>query len=130
VVLGVAVEPVQWTSESEAALIAECDVGIMPLRDTPWEQGKCAYKLIQYMAAGLPTVSSPIGANLTVVVNGETGLFANSSAAWIEQLEMLLLNTVMRSRFGEAGRKRVEALYCIQQTAPLLVRLLKESARV
>lgn len=125
---GVDVESVLWTSEAEARRIAECDVGIMPLRDSPWEQGKCAYKLVQYMAAGLPTVSSPIGANLDVVVNGETGLFADSPEAWIEQLELLLRDAAMRKRLGEAGRQRVEAAYCLQHAAPRLVHLLKEAA--
>lgn len=125
---GVHVRSIKWAAETEASLIAECDVGIMPLRDSPWEQGKCAYKLIQYMVAGLPTVSSPIGANLDVVVGGETGLFAESAAAWVSQLELLLRDSGMRKRLGEAGRKRVEAGYCLQRTAPRLAQLLKEAA--
>jgi glycosyltransferase involved in cell wall biosynthesis len=126
--MGVDVEPVLWEEGTEAARIAECDVGIMPLRNSPWEQGKCAYKLIQYMAAGLPTVSSPIGANLEVVVNGETGVFADSPDAWIIQLELLLRDAAMRKRMGAAGRARVESVYCLQRTTPRLVQLLKEAA--
>ena len=127
--MGIDVEPILWTDAKEAALIAECDVGIMPLRDTPWEQGKCSYKLIQYMAAGLPTVSSRIGANLEVVVNGETGVFADSPEDWIVQLELLLRDDAMRNRMGAAGRARIESKYCLQQTSPRLVQLLKEAAR-
>lgn len=126
--VGVDVEPVLWAEGKEAALIAECDVGIMPLFDSPWERGKCAYKLIQYMAAGLPTVSSPIGANLEVVKDGETGVFANSPDAWIAQLELLLRDDTMRKRMGAAGRARVESEYCLQRIAPRLVLLLKEAA--
>ena len=126
--MGVDVEPILWTDAQEAAQIAECDVGIMPLRDSPWEQGKCAYKLIQYMAAGLPTVSSPIGANLEVVVNGETGVFASSPDAWIVQLELLLRDAATRKRMGAAGRARVESEYSLQRAGPRLVRLLKEAA--
>jgi glycosyltransferase involved in cell wall biosynthesis len=72
---GVDVESLVWSVETEASAIAECDIGIMPLLDSPWEQGKCAYKLIQYMACGLPAVAAPIGANREVLVHGETGLF-------------------------------------------------------
>jgi glycosyltransferase involved in cell wall biosynthesis len=124
---GVAVECKPWTAGTEAALIAECEVGIMPLRDSPWEQGKCAYKLIQYMACGLPTVSSPIGANLDVVANGATGLFAETPDAWAGQLEVLLRDGALRKRLGETGRVRVEAEYCLQRTAPRMLQLLKEA---
>jgi glycosyltransferase involved in cell wall biosynthesis len=119
------VEFVRWTADTEAARIAECDIGIMPLEDTPWEKGKCAYKLIQYMACGLPTVSSPVGANLDVVRSGETGFFADTPDAWVEKLEALLANSQMRKRLGSAGRARVEQHYCLQQIMPRLSNLLK-----
>jgi len=124
---GVNVEVVTWSADTEAAAIAECDMGIMPLRDTPWEQGKCAYKLIQYMACGLPTVASPIGANRDVVIEGETGFFADTAYAWIEKMELLLCDAALRQRLGHAGRARVVAEYCLQQTAPKLVRLLTDA---
>ena len=124
---GVDVESLPWSSDTEADDIAECDVGIMPLRDTPWEQGKCAYKLIQYMVCGLPSVASPIGANRDVVIDGETGFFADTADAWIEKMELLLSDAALRRRLGRAGRARVEAEYCLQQTAPRLVRLLSET---
>lgn len=121
---GVDVEVLPWSDETEAASIAECDIGIMPLRDTPWEQGKCAYKLIQYMASALPTVASPVGANCEVVADGETGFLADTPITWVEKLECLLCDVALRQRLGLAGRRRVEVEYCLQQTAPKLVRLL------
>ncbi|MDD2661788.1 MAG: glycosyltransferase family 4 protein [Methylococcales bacterium] len=124
---GVEVEAVNWSADTEAAQIAECDVGIMPLKNSPWEQGKCAYKLIQYMACGLPTVASSVGANRDVLREGETGFFADTDDEWIERIEMLLCNVALRQRLGQAGRVRVEANYCLQQTAPRLVRLLMDA---
>lgn len=120
------VEVMDWSAETEASAIAECDVGIMPLRDTPWEQGKCGYKLIQYMACGLPTVASPIGANREVVIEGETGFFADTPSAWVEKLECLLCDAALRQRLGQAGRARVDAVYCLQRTAPRLADLCTE----
>lgn len=111
----------------QKAVNAECDVGIMPLRDTPWEQGKCAYKLIQYMVCGLPTVASPIGASRDVVIEGETGFFANTASDWVEKMDLLVCAAALRQRLGQAGRARVAADYCLQQTAPRLVRLLIEA---
>lgn len=124
---GVDIEVVPWTAGMEATNIAECDVGIMPLQNTPWEQGKCAYKLIQYMACGLPTVASPIGANMEVVRQGDTGLFADSSQAWVDALATLLTDEALRQRLGRAGRMRVVSKYTLQQIAPRLMRLLKKA---
>lgn len=124
---GVDVEAVDWSAETEASAIAECDIGIMPLLDTQWEQGKCAYKLIQYMACGLPTVASPIGANSDVVIDGETGFFADGPSAWVEKLECLLCDTALRDRLGQAGRARVNAAYCLQQTTPRLLDLFTKA---
>jgi glycosyltransferase involved in cell wall biosynthesis len=124
---GVDVESLPWSAEMEATLIAECDIGIMPLRNTPWEQGKCAYKLIQYMACGLPTVSSPVGANRDVVIEGETGFFADTAFDWVEKIKLLMCDAALSQRLGRAGRARVEARYCLQRSAPKLVKLLTEA---
>lgn len=124
---GVCVEYLDWSIDNEADLIAMCDIGIMPLNDGAWEKGKCGYKLIQYMACGLPTVASPVGANLEVVVDGSTGFFASKESDWLEKLELLLSDQVLRSRLGLAGRERVEENYCLQQTAPKLITLLTQA---
>ena len=80
------------------------------------------------MACGLPTVAAPIGANRDVVIEGEKGFFADTAYAWVEKMELLLCDAALRQSFGQAGRARVEAEYCLQQTAPRLVRLLTETA--
>ena len=121
---GIETEVVAWSTHTEAKAVSECDVGIMPLRDSPWEQGKCAYKLIQYMACGLPTVSSPIGANRDVVIEGTTGFFADTPEVWVERLESLLRNAELRQRLGTAGRVRVENEYSLTHIAPKLIDLL------
>lgn len=121
---GVNVERFCWSEEKESDLIAECDIGVMPLFDTPWEQGKCAYKLIQYMACGLPTVASPVGANLDVVEEGKTGFLAELGEDWVGKLELLLTDTAIRQKMGHAGRSRVEDKYCTQKVGPRLINLL------
>jgi len=123
---GINAEVLPWTAASECKLIAECDVGIMPLLDTPWEQGKCGYKLIQFMACGLPTVASPVGANVSIVVDGQTGYFAESQDEWVEQLERLLMNPGHRRQLGATGRARVEKKYSLQVTGPRYAQLLTQ----
>lgn len=122
---GVEVECIPWTEASEVAAIAECDVGVMPLSDSPWERGKCGYKLIQYMACGLPVVASPVGVNIEIVKEGENGWLAGTADDWVERLQHLLTDQAARERMGQAGRAKVEASYCIQKTAPRMVQLLQ-----
>ena len=86
---GIPAESFAWTEDSEIARIAAFDVGIMPLHDTPWERGKCAYKLLQVMAAGKPVIASPVGANRQVVQHGVNGFLAETTEEWAEALRQL-----------------------------------------
>jgi glycosyltransferase involved in cell wall biosynthesis len=125
---GFPAERVPWSADSEAAEIARCDVGVMPLPDAPWERGKCGYKLIQFMASALPVVASPVGANRDIILEGETGFFAARDADWVIALSRLHDDPQLRHRMGQAGRQRAERLYSLQVTAPRFLDLLQQSA--
>jgi len=125
---GVAVDVREWSEAREVEDLLDCDAGIMPLPDEPWARGKCAFKLIQYMACGLPTVSSPVGANREVVTD-ETGLPARSTAQWISALRTLRDDPALRARLGAAGRARVEAGYSLQSQEPRVAEILRAAAR-
>ena len=122
------VEFMSWTEATEVENIASADIGIMPLVDSPWEQGKCGYKLIQYMACGLPVVASPIGVNNDIVEDGINGYLADNELLWFERLEILLLDSDLRKEMGLKGREKVEQNYTLQVTAPKLAIWLKEAA--
>lgn len=122
---GVPTELVSWSEDGEVDAIAACDVGIMPLLDSPWERGKCGYKLIQYMACGLPVVASNVGVNPQIVQNDVNGFIASSDDEWIVALQRLLCDHSLRLRLGLAGRQRVERDYCVQQTGPRVASLLR-----
>jgi glycosyltransferase involved in cell wall biosynthesis len=124
---GVTVDYVPWREETEAIELARCHVGVMPLSDGPWEQGKCGYKLIQYMAAGRATVASPVGAASSIIVPGQTGLLANSVDEWTAALKRLAADRTFTERLGIAGRQRVEASYSLQATAPKLIALFEQA---
>jgi len=100
--------------ETEAQSLLEFDVGIMPLPDDDWSRFKCGFKLIQYMAAGLPTVASPVGVNPQIVDPGVTGELAVTKGEWVATLAGLLGDVERRRRLGAAGRRRVEGRYSVQ----------------
>lgn len=117
-----------WTEDSEVARIHEMDIGIMPLTDTPWARGKCGYKLIQYMACGIPVIASPVGVNAEIVEHGVNGFLASSDAEWAETLQTLLHDPDLRARMGEAGRRKVERDYSLQVWWPRVAQMLRDVA--
>lgn len=117
-----------WSEESESREIQDFDIGVMPLADSPWEQGKCGYKLIQYMACGKPVVASPVGVNREIVRHGVNGYIASTVDEWASAGGALFSNLQSRIEMGQQGRKAVEEKYCLQVTAPRLARLFHAAA--
>ena len=113
-----------WTEETEVDEIRRFDIGVMPLVDRPFERGKCGYKLIQYMACGVPVVASPVGVNVNIVRSGDNGFLASSDDEWRRAIATLKADPTLRASMGSAGRALVEEKYCIQVTGPQLVRLI------
>jgi glycosyltransferase involved in cell wall biosynthesis len=126
---GVTVECSPWSEDTEVQEIQQLDIGIMPLVDSPWERGKCGYKLIQYMGCGLPVVASPVGANCQIVEESVNGYLADSPDAWLRALRRLCSNAKLRRQMGLKGRESVESRYCLQKTAPKLAAVLHEIVR-
>jgi glycosyltransferase involved in cell wall biosynthesis len=124
---GVAVDHVPWREDTEAEELARCHVGVMPLRDAPWERGKCGYKVIQYMAAARPAVASAFGASTSIIVPGETGFLADSTEEWVAALGALAADRERTRKLGLAARQRAEAIYSVQCNAPKLVEILRDA---
>ncbi|WPZ31535.1 glycosyltransferase family 4 protein (plasmid) [Sulfitobacter sp. OXR-159] len=114
-----------WTEDTEVQSIQKMDIGVMPLPDTPWTRGKCGYKLIQYMACGLPVVASPVGVNRDLVEHGVNGFLAESDDEWCAAIKALLNDPDLRRRMGEAGRQKVEARYSLQVWGPRVALMLR-----
>lgn len=124
---GVPVEQHAWTLNSEAQLIQGFHAGVMPLLDSPWEQGKCGYKLIQYMASGRPVIASPVGVN-AAIVGKSSGFMAASDAEWLDAFRALAESAELRLAMGTAARARIEEGYTLQVMAPRVTSLLAEAA--
>lgn len=121
--LGLPMISIPWEEATEVGSIASLDIGVMPLVDGPFEQGKCGYKLIQYMACGLPVVASAVGVNRQIVEHGVNGFLAETLDQWEHALRMLLNDPGLRQRMGQAGRRKIEEQYSLQVTGPRLVSL-------
>jgi glycosyltransferase involved in cell wall biosynthesis len=120
-------EYLPWRADSELEDLARIDIGLMPLPDTIFTRGKCAFKLIQYMALARPGVASPVGANREVVTDGVDGFLPANDAQWEEGLTRLIEDPDLRARIGGAARARIEAAYSL---AAVLPRYLQVLARV
>lgn len=109
-----------WSEETEVADIQSMDIGIMPLQNTNWARGKSGFKLIQYMACGLPVIASPVGANKKIVQHNESGSFAEDADEWRTALLTAVNNPKLRQSMGKEGRALAVSHYSLQTQAPKL----------
>ncbi|MFO0843670.1 MAG: glycosyltransferase family 4 protein [Gemmataceae bacterium] len=118
---------VPWGETAEAAELAASDVGISWVPDDLWSRGKCGLKLLQYMAAGLPVITNPVGVHREIVLDGETGYLADTPEEWCAAVRRLCGDADRRRGMGRAGRQRLEAGYSVsigaQRWGELLGRL-------
>ena len=126
---GVPLEVVPWSEDGEVRAIQQFDIGLMPLPDSPFERGKCGFKLVQYMGCGLPVIASPVGVNREIVKEGATGFLAATEEQWLAALRGLGASEELRRRMGLAGRTEVEGRFSLKVVAPRLVDLLMAVAR-
>jgi glycosyltransferase involved in cell wall biosynthesis len=116
-----------WSAESETDELLHFDLGIMPMPDDEWARGKCALKALQYMAMGIPTVCSAVGANVEVIQHGENGLLAGTDEEWVSSLESLIANPALRKRLGLMGRRTVEERYSMRRCAELFAQVVRSA---
>ena len=114
-----------WTEEGERQLLARMDVGLMPLPDNEWTRGKCSYKALQYMAAGIPVVADNVGVSAEVVGHEQSGLVAKAPGDWTEAVTALARDAGLRARLGARGRRRVKEGFSVERWAPELAGILR-----
>lgn len=103
-----------WNETTEVADLLKMDIGVMPLHPDEWSEGKCGFKLIQYLSLGIPAIASPVGVNKQIVINGEDGYIAASKDEWKAALRTLITDHALRGKLGLAGRVKIVAEYSIQ----------------
>jgi len=127
IIPNVTIVEADWNENTEVDVINSFDVGVMPLPDEDWARGKCAFKLIQYMACAVPVIASPVGANKDVV-SDECGLLAATSKEWADALRTLRDQPKRRVEMGVAGRERVVQSYSLHNNLPLLASVIHQVA--
>ena len=105
---------IQWSEENEVPELASCQIGLMPLTNDEWSEGKCGFKLIQYLSLGIPAVSSPVGVNRIIIEEDINGYFAVTDSDWYNAIEKLILDAGLRKKMGRAGRDKIEAQYSLR----------------
>jgi glycosyltransferase involved in cell wall biosynthesis len=125
---GLTIQNLRWSKEEQEKMISGFDVGIMPLNDSPWTRGKCSYKVLQYMAAGIPFVASSVGMNIELADNSQTGLVATTHEEFQAALLALLRDPGRSASMGQCGRRLAETRYSQEIIATRLAQLLCETA--
>jgi hypothetical protein len=122
-IAGVRTEERAWSVDAEQRALAEMDVGLMPLEDTLWTRGKCAYKALQYMAAGIPAVVDDVGISATAVAGA--GYAVSGPEQWLEALEALAEDAGLRAELGAVGRRRIEQEFSLERWLPTIAAILR-----
>jgi glycosyltransferase involved in cell wall biosynthesis len=125
---GLDVQARPWRAQTALQEMRAFDIGLVPLAPTPFEQAKFPFKLLQYLALGVPSVSSRVGVAAEVIRHGENGLLASSLDDWRESLESLIADADLRRRLSTAGRETVAARYTLERVGPLLAEGLTQAA--
>jgi hypothetical protein len=119
-----------WSHETEITDLCDMDIGLMPLMNDLWSEGKCGLKILQYFGVAVPAVCTPVGVNKDVVKDGVTGFYANTPDEWVDRLSKLIENADLRRQMGERGREVIMKDYTIQACAPRLLDILDKTVKV
>ena len=122
-IAGAAVECVPWALASERDALGRIDVGLVPQPDTPWTRGKSAYKAIQYLAAGIPTVADDVG--VVAATLGDGGVVVRDENEWVDALLWLARDPELRQQLGAAGRRHAEREFSVARWAPVVASVLR-----
>lgn len=123
---GLDVEIVKWTLESEVDQLKRIDIGLYPLPMEDWVLGKSGLKAIQYMALGIPTVATKIGANHRVIEDGVSGFLVEELNEWEEKVSQLIENEELRKQVGQAARERAIELYSVEANKDTYLNIIKK----
>jgi glycosyltransferase involved in cell wall biosynthesis len=104
---------IEWNKLTEIQDLQNIDIGLMPLNEDKWSQGKCGFKSLQYMALAIPALVSPVGVNKDIIEHGENGFHCKNEEDWIQYIEKLITDKMLRKKMGVKGRIKVVEQFSI-----------------
>jgi glycosyltransferase involved in cell wall biosynthesis len=108
---------ISWRKDTEISDLLTFDIGVMPLPNDEWAQGKCGFKILQYMALQIPAVASPVGVNSQIIRDGVSGLLCANKEEWITKLSHVINSEELRQTLGRAGFEEVRKRYSVLSNA-------------
>lgn len=124
-ITNVSVEAINWSLSTEVEDLKRIDIGLYPLPDEKWVYGKSGLKALQYMALGIPTIATAVGANFRIIEDGISGFLVENEIQWYNTIEKLILDPNLRTEIGLRGRERVEKFYSIKANQDKYLNILK-----
>lgn len=121
---GVDVVNEQWSEDKETDYFDLIDIGLMPLTKDPWSDGKCSFKALQYMAAGIPAVVAAVGNNVHVINDGVDGYLYDTEEEFLKKMASLIEDVQKRSEMGMKARDKIEQEYATPAIAKSIIRAI------
>jgi glycosyltransferase involved in cell wall biosynthesis len=125
---GLEIEAIPWKEEYEVSTIRRFDIGLYPLPADSWVHGKGGGKALQYMAAGVPTVATAIGANFKIIEHGVSGYLVKTDEEWLSCLEQLITNEQLRAQIGRKGVEVVEEKFSVRANKEVYLSVLRDAS--
>lgn len=123
--LGPHFEFLKWNTNDEVSFVQSLDVGLMPMENDLWSQGKCSYKMLLYAACGIPVIVAPVGSNKTILEEADIGFGPIQPSGWYEAMELLFKDRSIGRKFGENGVKLVQDRYSVNVCAPIIEKIIR-----
>ena len=112
-----------WNEASEIKDLLQFNIGLMPLEKDEWSEGKCGFKLIQYLALGIPAIASPVGVNVQIIEEGMNGYLCDKEECWYQALKKLIRDASLRENMGLKGQKKIADHFSVRTNARAFLKL-------
>jgi len=122
---GIEVTNERWSIKTELQSILKMDIGLMPLKENEWTNGKCSFKAIQYMASGIPTIASDVGSNKNLITNGVNGFLAKTPNDWADYIKALQSDHLLRIKIGKESIKTIEQKFSQKFAFQMLLKCIQ-----
>jgi glycosyltransferase involved in cell wall biosynthesis len=123
---GLDLEIIEWSDETEIEDLHKIDIGLYPLTESPWSLGKGGLKTLQYMAAGIPTISTDFGTVKDFINHKENGFLVRTKSEWIKAIQEIISNDRLREKIIDSARQTVEERYSVSANELKYIEILNK----